>query len=95
VGSRTNAAGVLLWSIHQVLRLLAGLLEVVGGLGLLMLELVLVLVLGRNAIGVGREGCRRVCRAIAVSRCIHPERLPTIGRLAFRCAVIGQDRTCD
>jgi hypothetical protein len=78
-----------------VLRLLAGLgeglLEVVGGLGLL----VLVLVLGRGAIGIGREGCRRVCRAIAVSRCIHPERLPTIGRLAFRCAVIGQDRTCD
>jgi hypothetical protein len=78
--SRTDAAAILLWVIHQVLRLLAGLglglglVRMVGGLGV-VLELVLM---WRGAIWIGDEGCsssrRRVCRAIAISRCIHPER---------------------
>jgi hypothetical protein len=56
---RSNAADILLlWVIHHVLRLLAGLLCVVGGLGL-----------WRGAIGI--EGRRWVCWAIAISRCIH------------------------
>jgi hypothetical protein len=77
VRSRTDAAAILLWVIHQVLRLLAGLglglVRMVGGLGV-VLELEL---LWRGAIRIGDEGCssrRRVCRAIAISRCIHPER---------------------
>jgi hypothetical protein len=57
---RSNAADILLWIIHHVLRLLAGLLCVVGGLGL---------GLWRGAIGI--EGCRRVPRAISISRRIH------------------------
>ena len=124
VRSRTDAASdilLLLWVVHQVLRLLLlaglGLLRVVGGKGL-ELDLGLGVMRWRGAIGVrigdwvgigiGNEGCtrsrrRRVCRAIAVSRCIHPERLwlaflssfegsfvPITGRLAWRGAVIGQ-----
>jgi len=83
VRSRTDAAAILLWVVHQVLRLVAGLglLRVVVG-GLLELGLGLE-VQWRGPIGIwiriGIEGCtrsrgRRVCRAIAVSRCIHPER---------------------
>jgi len=78
VRSRTDAAAILLWVIHQVLRLLAGLglglVRMVGGLGVV---LELELLLWRGAIRIGDEGCssrRRVCRAIAISRCIHPER---------------------
>lgn len=81
VRSRTDAAAILLWVIHQVLRLLAGLglglVRMVGGLGVVLELLLELLLLWRGAIRIGDEGCssrRRVCRAIAISRCIHPER---------------------
>jgi hypothetical protein len=96
VRNRTNAAAILLWIIHQVLRLLAGLglglVRMVGGLGEVLLLVLLVLRLWRGAIGIGDEGCsrRRVCRAIAISRCVHPERLPYHRAAGIARGVIGQ-----
>ena len=75
----SNAAAVLLWVIHHVLRLLARLLCVVGGMGL-----------WRGAIGI--EGYRRVSRAISISRCIHgSERL----RQGAWHGFVRRNRTCD
>jgi hypothetical protein len=77
---RSNAADILLWIIHHVLRLLARLLWMVGALGL-----------WRGAIRI--EGCRRVSRAISIRRCIHGSERLRWGQSHGCSAVLG--RTCD